>query len=72
MLSCQPLAYWDGSYINFGDGVCDRMYPVTSADIVAHEIAHGFTQYTSGLVYSDESGAMNEAFSDMAGKHIFL
>lgn len=36
-------------------------------DIVAHELTHGVTNYSSRLVYSNESGALNEAFSDMMG-----
>jgi thermolysin len=36
-------------------------------DIVAHELTHGITDYTSGLEYRGESGALNEAFSDMMG-----
>jgi thermolysin len=36
-------------------------------DVVAHELAHGVTDYTSGLEYRNESGALNEAFSDMVG-----
>jgi hypothetical protein len=36
-------------------------------DVVAHEITHGVTDYTSNLVYSDESGALNEAMSDIFG-----
>ena len=34
-------------------------------DIVAHELTHGVTDYTSGLIYENESGALNEAFSDI-------
>lgn len=34
-------------------------------DIVAHELTHGVTEYTSNLVYRNESGALNEAFSDV-------
>jgi thermolysin len=34
-------------------------------DIVAHELTHGVTDYTSGLIYRNESGALNEAFSDI-------
>ena len=33
-----------------------------------HEVSHGFTEQNSGLVYSGQSGGINEAFSDMAGK----
>lgn len=36
-------------------------------DIVAHEFAHAVTQFTSALLYMDESGALNEAFSDIIG-----
>lgn len=34
-------------------------------DIVAHELTHGITDYTSDLIYRNESGALNEAFSDI-------
>lgn len=37
------------------------------ADVVAHEITHGVTQYSSNLVYYEESGAINEAMSDIFG-----
>ena len=36
-------------------------------DIVAHELTHGVTEFTSSLIYQNESGALNEAFSDMMG-----
>ncbi|HEV7500189.1 MAG TPA: M4 family metallopeptidase, partial [Vicinamibacteria bacterium] len=36
-------------------------------DVVAHELTHGVTQYTSNLDYQGESAALNEAFSDMMG-----
>jgi bacillolysin len=36
-------------------------------DIVAHELSHGVTDYSSGLIYQNESGALNEAFSDFMG-----
>ena len=39
-------------------------------DIVAHELTHGVTDYTSQLEYRDESGALNEAFSDMLGTSV--
>lgn len=38
-----------------------------SLDVVAHELTHGVTGYSSRLVYQNESGALNEAFSDMMG-----
>jgi bacillolysin len=39
-------------------------------DIVAHELTHGVTDYTSSLIYRNESGALNEAFSDMMGTSV--
>ncbi len=36
-------------------------------DVIAHELTHGITQYTSNLVYKDQSGALNESFSDIFG-----
>jgi bacillolysin len=39
-------------------------------DVVAHEITHGVTEYTSGLIYQDESGALDEAFCDIMGTSI--
>jgi Zn-dependent metalloprotease len=42
-------------------------YMSGALDIVAHELTHGVTDYTSGLIYRGESGALNEAFSDIMG-----
>lgn len=58
---------WDDS-INFydGDGV-NTTYVAGALDVVAHEITHGVTNYTSGLIYWFYSGALNEAFSDIMG-----
>jgi thermolysin len=39
-------------------------------DVVGHELTHGVTDFTSGLIYRNESGALNEAFSDMMGTSI--
>jgi thermolysin len=41
-----------------------------SLDIAAHELAHGLTDYTSALIYEGESGALNEAFSDIIGTSV--
>ena len=64
--SCYDNAFWDGEFINIGDG-CSFFYPLSSVDVVAHEVGHGFTSWTSGLIYRGQSGGLNEAFSDMAG-----
>lgn len=60
-------AFWDGTGASFGDGNAD-IYPMTTLDVVGHEIAHGFTEQNSGLLYRGQSAAINEAFSDMAGE----
>jgi bacillolysin len=39
-------------------------------DIVAHEITHGVTEFTSDLIYLNESGALNESFSDIIGSSV--
>jgi len=60
-------AYWTGSGMLFGDGDT-RFYPLVSLDVIAHEVSHGFTENNSGLIYSGQSGGINESFSDMAGE----
>ena len=42
-------------------------YLAGALDVVAHELAHGVTEYSSDLIYRNESGALNEAFSDVMG-----
>jgi bacillolysin len=64
-------AFWDGSRMTYGDGdAAHGNKPLTSLDVCGHEITHGVTERTSALVYSNESGAMNEAFSDIFGTAI--
>ncbi len=42
-------------------------YLAGALDVVAHELTHGVTDFSSQLIYQGESGALNEAFSDMMG-----
>ncbi|AQS38651.1 Zinc metalloprotease (elastase) [Shewanella psychrophila] len=58
-------AFWDGQQMTFGDGG-QSMYPLTTWDVVSHEVSHGFTEQNSGLEYYNQSGGMNESFSDIA------
>lgn len=60
-------AFWDGSAMTFGDGAT-TFHPLVSLDVSAHEVSHGFTEQNSGLIYSAQSGGINEAFSDIAGE----
>ena len=45
-------------------------YLAGALDIVAHELTHGVTEYSSDLIYRNESGALNEAFSDVMGASV--
>nr|AGW45543.1 metalloprotease [uncultured bacterium Lac36W] len=60
-------ATWNGTAMTFGDGAT-TFYPLVSLDVSAHEVSHGYTEQQSGLVYSGQSGGMNEAYSDIAGE----
>lgn len=62
-------AFWNGENCTFGDGDYSAGYfPFTVMDMIAHEIAHGVTEFASGLHYFMESGGVNEAFSDIIGE----
>lgn len=60
-------AFWDGEFAIFGDGDCNYG-PLTTLEVVGHEFMHGITEFTSGLIFSSESGAINESMSDVFGK----
>lgn len=60
-----PNAFWNGAQITVGGGMA-------TSDIVAHELAHGVTEKTAGLAYMYQSGAVNEALSDIYGKIVQL
>ncbi|MDC8001689.1 M4 family metallopeptidase [Aequorivita todarodis] len=63
-------AFWDGSRMTYGDGDGTNYGPLVSLDICGHEITHGVTEYSANLVYSYQSGALNESFSDIFGESI--
>ena len=60
-------AFWDGSAMTFGDGAT-TFYPLVSLDVASHEVSHGYTSQNSNLTYSNQSGGINEAYSDIAGE----
>lgn len=64
-------AYYDGAQqaVLFGDGLV-KFYPLPSLDVGAHELSHGFTEQHAALVYDEQPGGINEAFSDMAAKAV--
>lgn len=60
-----PNANWNGITTNYCTGV-------SSDDVVAHEWGHAYTEYTSGLIYQWQSGALNESYSDVWGETLDL
>lgn len=70
---CDPLfpcplanAFWTGTQMAYGDGFA------AADDVVAHELTHGVTTFESNLVYANQSGAINESFSDIWGEFVDL
>lgn len=61
-----PNAFWNGQQMTYGDGYAG------ADDVVGHEFSHGFTEFESGLWYYMQSGAINEAMSDIFGEYIDL
>lgn len=59
-------AFWDGTRMTYGNGFA------AADDVVAHELTHGVTENSSRLVYSNQSGALNESFSDIFGEAVDL
>ncbi|MFT3679244.1 MAG: M4 family metallopeptidase [Ferruginibacter sp.] len=74
-LIAKPIdnAFWNKSAMYFGDGTAgltgncsgQKHHAFTSLDVTAHEVGHGITESTSRLIYRWQSGALNEAFSDI-------
>ncbi|WP_139925309.1 M4 family metallopeptidase [Hymenobacter sp. DG01] len=62
-------AYWNGSVMTYGDGAT-RFRPLTALDVCGHEIGHAVCEKTANLTYQNESGALNEGFSDIWGAAI--
>jgi Zn-dependent metalloprotease len=61
-------AFWDGKEMVFGDGDGVLFTDFTaSLDVIGHELTHGVTEFTAGLEYHDQPGALNEHISDTFG-----
>ena len=59
-------AFWNGIQMVYGDGFAQ------ADDVVAHELTHGVTEYSSNLFYYYQAGAINESFSDLWGEFVDL
>lgn len=61
-------AFWDGHQMVFGDGDGEVFERFTrSLSVIGHELTHGVTQYSAGLAYRNQAGAINESMSDVFG-----
>jgi Zn-dependent metalloprotease len=60
-------AFWNGSRMTYGDGNGTTFSPLVTLDIAGHEMTHGVTERSAGLIYSGQSGALNESMSDVFG-----
>lgn len=61
-------AFWNGEQMVFGDGDGEIFLDFTvPVDVIGHELAHGFTQYSANLTYFGQPGALNESVSDVFG-----
>jgi Zn-dependent metalloprotease len=61
-------AFWNGRQMVFGDGDGILFTDFTaSLDVIAHELTHGVTEFSAGLEYHNQSGALNESMSDVFG-----
>jgi vibriolysin len=59
-------AFWNGTQMVYGDGNgVDSGMLGRDLDVTVHELTHAVTDSESDLVYSNESGALNEAMSDI-------
>ncbi|WP_322905967.1 M4 family metallopeptidase [Paenibacillus sp. SGZ-1009] len=64
-------AFWNGTQMVYGDGDGSQFIAFSGdLDVVGHELTHGVTEYTANLEYYGQSGALNEAISDMFGNTI--
>lgn len=61
-------AFWDGQRMTYGDG-STMFSPLTSLDVVAHEIGHGVMEFSANLAYNGESGALNKDLA-ISGQHV--
>ncbi|MGB8956025.1 MAG: M4 family metallopeptidase [Tumebacillaceae bacterium] len=64
-------AFWNGTQMVYGDGDGSTFIAFSgSLDVVGHEITHAVTERSANLVYSYQSGALNESWSDAMGNLI--
>jgi Zn-dependent metalloprotease len=61
-------AFWNGAQMVYGDGDGNIFLDFTqSNDVIAHELTHGVTEFSSQFAYVNEAGGLNESMSDVFG-----
>ncbi|MBX2813110.1 MAG: M4 family metallopeptidase [Myxococcales bacterium] len=60
-------AFWYQDVIHIGHGDNQTFGRLSTIDIIGHELAHGITEKSAGLIYRGESGGLNESYSDIIG-----
>ncbi len=61
-------AMWTGDMMLYGDGDgVEYTYLSGDLDVVGHEMTHGVVEYTAGLVYKNQPGALDESMADVFG-----
>ncbi len=58
-------AFWNGTHMVYGDGGTVFNPLARCLDVAAHEMTHGVIENTAGLLYVNQSGALNESFADV-------
>ena len=63
-------AFWNGAQMTYGDGDGKTCLPLSGGlDVVGHELTHGVTEFTSNLIYEDESGRAQRVVQRHDGQH---
>ncbi|MCG6970439.1 MAG: M4 family metallopeptidase, partial [Gammaproteobacteria bacterium] len=63
-------AFWNGTFMVYGDGGGVFSPLAGCLDVAGHEMTHGVIETTAGLIYENQSGALNESFADVFGTMI--
>ncbi|MDP5307680.1 M4 family metallopeptidase [Paracoccus spongiarum] len=60
-------AFWDGTQMAYGTGDGEVFRTFLELSVIGHEMAHGVIQHSGGLIYENQSGALNESIADVFG-----
>jgi len=63
-------AFWNGTQMAYGDGDGKIFQTFIETSVIGHEMSHGVVQFSGGLTYQGQSGALNESFADVFGSMI--